>query len=167
MEYKEFRIHDISIKHPRDWRISMKNLALPQEGDVDLFGSGKNHIAVSVSWKPLSRYTHRFPTVNDYSQHVIKNFEKERRFSNFHIISQNSLQWKGHPAVRLHLRFQIKVGTFRRKAQMIDRINFFNYCFETDRAIILYISLSADAYEEERGLVREIMDSLQCHKDHP
>jgi hypothetical protein len=167
MEYKEFRIHDIAIRHPSAWRISMKNLALQQEGDVDLFGSNKNQIAVSVSWKPLSRYTQRFPTVNDYSDHVIKNFGKERRFSNFQVISQNSLQWKGHPAARLHLRFQMKVGIFSRKTQMIDRVNFFSYCLETNRAIIVYISLSADAYEEEKGLVREIMGSIQCHKDRP
>lgn len=167
MEYRELRIHDIIIKHPHDWRISMKNLALPHEGDIDLLGSGKNQIAVSLSWKPLSRYTHRFPTVNDYCQHVIKNFEKERRFSGFQVISQDSLLWSGHPAVKLHLRFPMKVGTFRRRTQMLDRINLFTYCPKMNRAVIVFLSLSTDAYEEEKDLVWGIVDSVRCHRDNP
>lgn len=165
MQHRELRIHDIIIKHPHDWRISMKNLALPQEGDIDLLGSGKNEIAVSLSWKPLSRYTHRFPTVDDYSRHVIKNFEKEKRFSHFRVISQDSLKLKGHPAVQLHLRFQMKTGTFRRVTQMIDRVNLFTYCPKMNRAVIVFVSLSTAAYEEEKELVREIVDSIRCHRD--
>jgi hypothetical protein len=143
----------------------MKNLALPQEGDVDLLGSGKNQIVVSISWKPLGKYTHRFPTIDDYSRYVIKKFEKERRFSHFQVMHHQSLQWRGHPAVKLHLRFQMTVGTFRRRTQMIDRINFFAFCPETNRAVIVFVSLSTDAYDEEKALIRHILDSIRCHQD--
>lgn len=167
MDYRELRIHDIIIKHPADWRISMKSLALPHEGNIDILGSGKNQIAVNLSWKPLTRYTERFPTVDDYTRQVIKNFEKERRFSGLQIISQNSLLWNGHPAVKLHLRFPVKVGAFKRKTQMIDRVNLFIYCPETNRAVIVFLSLSTDAYGEEQDLVGAIMDSVRCHGESP
>lgn len=167
MEYRELRIHDIIIQHPYDWRISMKSLALPREGNVDILSSGKTQIAVSLSWKALTRYTNRFPTVDDYTRHVIKNFENERRFSGLQIISQNSVPWSGHPAVKLHLRFPLKVGTFKRKTQMIDRVNLFTYCPETQRAVIVFISLSTQAYEEEKALVWGIVDSVRCHRNHP
>jgi hypothetical protein len=163
MVYRKLRIHDIVIQHPQDWRISMKGLALPHEGNADILGSGQNQIAVSLSWKPLSRYTDRFPTVDDYALHVIKNFEKERRFSGFQVLSQNSVLLGGHPAIKLHLRFPLKVGTLKRKIQMIDRINLFTYCPKTERAVIVFISFSTNAYEEERDLVWAIVDSVRCH----
>jgi len=165
MDYRELRIHDIVIQHPPDWRVSMKNLALPHEGNVDLLGSGRNQIAVSLSWKPLSRYTDRFPTVDDYSRHVIRNFERQRKFSGFQVVSQNSLPWRGHRAVKLHMRFPMKVGVFKRKTQMIDRVNFFTYCPHTERAVVVFLSLSTDAYEESRDLVWAIVDSVRCHDD--
>lgn len=165
MEYREFRIHDIIIEHPHDWRISMKNFAVHEQGDVDIHGTGNNEIAVSLSWKPLSEYTGRFSTVEAYSEHVTKSFEKDKRFADFQVISQNSLHWRGHSAVQLHLRFQITIGTFRRKTQLIDRVNFFTFCSETNRAVIAYLTLSSEAYEEEKALVREIMNSIRCHSD--
>ncbi len=166
MEHRELRIHDIIVQHPHDWRISMKSLALPHEGNVDILGSGKNQIAVSLSWKPLTRYTDRFPTVDDYTRHVIENFQNERRLSGLEIMSHDPVSWGGHPAVKLHLRFPLRVGTFKRKTQMIDRINLFTYCPKTQRALIVFISLSTEAYEEEKAVVWGIVDSVRCHPNH-
>lgn len=162
-----FSIYDISIEHPKNWKICFD----PKKGTdyttgffrIEDFVPRKGaRISLSLNWERLPGSNEEF--ASRFCENISAQYQIQLKKTPYRIETMDVIDFQDGKAAFVVSEYRASLGLVKRKSDSPVRVIQLAYYDEaSERAVVVSLMGHPDLVTEHEPLLRELVFSLRCH----